>query len=92
MRFTGHGSAAARTCSDIFLIQYPDRLRLIIFSEPPQELAASNEIPAYRNQFTLVLVAQNSVMTYPDKAFRRNMHKEAADEFNAVQSQLFPLL
>ena len=30
-------------------------------------------------------------MPYPDKAFRRNMHKETADEFNPIQSQFFPL-
>ena len=30
-------------------------------------------------------------MPYPDKAFRRNMHKETADKSNPIQSQFFPL-
>lgn len=89
--FIRHGSAATWTYSYILSVQYPDCLCLIIFPEPPQELAAANQVSAYRNQFTLVLVALDPVMPYPDKTFRRNVHKETADEFNPIQSQFFPL-
>ena len=84
-------SAAAWTYNYILSVQYLDCLCLILFPKPPQKLAAANQVSAYRNQFTLVLAAQDSVMPYPDKAFWRNMHKETADKFNPIQSQFFPL-
>lgn len=53
----GHGPAAARAYSDIFLVQYPDCLRLVILLEPSQELTAADQVPAYGDQSALVLVA-----------------------------------
>ncbi len=36
--------------SDIFLVQYSARLRLVVFSEPSQELTAAELVPAYWDQ------------------------------------------
>lgn len=55
--FVGHGPTAAWAYRDIFLVQYPDCLRLVVFPEPSQELAAANQVPAYGNRLPLALVA-----------------------------------
>lgn len=55
--FIGHGPATARAYSDILLVQYPDRLHLVVFPEPSQELTAADQVPAYGDQLPLVLVA-----------------------------------
>lgn len=54
--FIGHGAAAAWAYSDIFLVQYPDCLCLVIFLKPSQELTAADQVPAYGDQPALVLV------------------------------------
>ncbi len=55
--FIGHEPAAAGAYSDILPVQYPDRLCLVVFLKPSQKLTAANQVPAYGNQLTLVLVA-----------------------------------
>lgn len=53
----GHWPAATWTYSDILLVQYPDYMCLVIFPEPSRKFTAADQVPAYRDQPALVLVA-----------------------------------
>ena len=55
--FIGHGPVAAWAYVDILLVQEPDRLHFVTLLEPPQELPAAYQVPAYGDQLPLVLVA-----------------------------------
>ena len=55
--FIGHGPVAAWAYGDILLVQEPDRLHFVTLLEPPQELPAADQVPAYGDQLPLVLVA-----------------------------------
>ena len=78
-------SSTTRTYCDILFVQYLDRMYFIFLPEPSQKFTAADQISADRNQFSFIMVAQEPIVTYPDKSFRRNMHQETADEFGTFQ-------
>ena len=63
---------------------------LVIFPETPQEFTAADQIPAKGDQFPLIMIAKQTVVAYPDKVFRWDMHQKSTDEFHTLQGQFFP--
>ena len=81
----GYVSSTTRTYCDILFVQYLDCMYFVFLPEPSQKFTAADQISADGNQFSFIMVAQEPIVTYPDKSFRRNMHQETADEFGTFQ-------
>ena len=79
-----------RAYSNIFFIQDLHCLYLVILPKTSQEFTAADQIPAQRDQLPLVVVAEQTVVTYPDEVFRRDMHQKPPDKFHALYGQFFP--
>ncbi len=82
--FIRYSPTTAWTYSDIFFIQDLHCLCLVILPETSQEFTAADQIPAQRDQFPFVVVAEQTVVAYPDEVLRRDMHQKPPDEFHTL--------
>ena len=81
-----HGSTTAWTHGDIFLVKDPDRLCLVIFLKTAQKFPAADQVPAYGNQPSFVLIAEKPIVAYPDKSSGRDV---VIPHFSYIQIMLY---
>lgn len=90
MYLIGYMASTVRTYCDVLFIQDFDCLYFIIVPKLPKKLTAANQISANRIQLTFIIIAENTVVPYADKSFRRNVHKKTAYKLNTIQRKSFP--